>query len=145
MIHAADTYRRGIVGTLAMLLVCATSASAQQLKLSDEITLQNGNCLLRSVADDKEAPPEVLGPQKCAFKISPNGFIQVAVPGNKDEIIVCSCTIAANGTISGPGRENQGPGAYSVTIRGKTKPGTTPVTLLKVGATIQVWEDSKAR
>jgi hypothetical protein len=140
MIHSIAAFRRVVVGALALLLACAASTSAQQLKLSDTIRLTNGVCLLQSTSDDKEAPPEVAGWQKCQFTISPSGFFRVFVPGNKDEIIICVCTIKPNGMIGGSGRENEGPGAYSAIVRGQTKPGTTPANLLKVGALIKVWE-----
>jgi hypothetical protein len=145
MIHFIDMYRRGLVGALAVLLVGAATASAQAAppKLSDTIQLKNGVCTLKSEADDVEAPPE-FGLQHCKFTVDPNGFIQVSVPGSKDDIIVCSCKLQPNGTISGPGREGQGPGAYSVTILGKTKPGTTWAGLMAAGAIIRVLEPSGA-
>jgi hypothetical protein len=145
MIHSIGTYRRGLVGLLAVLLVSAATATAQAgpPKLSDTIQLKNGQCTIKSVADDIEAPPE-FGLQHCKFFVSPNGFIQVSVPGNKDDTIVCSCKLQPNGTISGPGREGQGPGAYSVTILGNTKPGTTWAGLMAAGAIIRVLEPSGA-
>jgi hypothetical protein len=72
--------------------------------------------------------------------MDPNGFFRVIVPGNSDEIIVCTCTIKPDGTITGPARENQGPGAYTATIVGKTKPGTKPANVASVGAIIRVFE-----
>jgi hypothetical protein len=140
MMHSVGAHRRGVVAALALLLASAAPASAGPQKISDTIQLKNGTCVLTSAADDQDAKPEVVGPQHCKFTASPSGFIQVSVPGNADEFIICVCKIAPNGTISGPGRENQGPGAYSVTIIGKTKPGTPPAALLTVGAILRVLE-----
>jgi hypothetical protein len=144
MMHSVRAHRLTAVAALAFLLASAAPAFAGPQKLSDTIQLKNGTCLLTSAAEDKDAKPEVVGPQKCVFKVSPNGFIQISVPGNPDEFIICVCKIAPSGAISGPGREGQGPGAYSVTIVGNTKPGTPPTKLLTTGAIIRVLEPAAA-
>jgi hypothetical protein len=133
MIQAVGT-RRALVGALALLIAATTSASAQNLVLSDTIQIVASNCQLISAGGDKESPPEVAGKQKCVFTGKLNGFWRVYVPGSKDEIIICSCKVAKNGLITGTGREGEGPGAYSVTINGKINPG------IVLNATIRVWE-----
>ena len=109
------------------------------LRLSDTITLRGRSCLLVSDATDVEKPPEKTGPQHCSFKDS-TSLATVAVPGNKDEYIVFQYTVAADGTITGKGREGMNQGAYSCTITGKTKPGTKPGGLMRAGAVIRVME-----
>jgi hypothetical protein len=137
MIHAI---RRGLIGALALLVAGAMPAPAQQLKLSDTITLRDGACWLVSDATDVEKPPEPRGPQRCVFSDTPGALTRAYVPGNKDEYILFQYTIAPDGTITGKGREGLNQGAYSCTITGKTKPGTKPGGLLKAGAVIRVWE-----
>jgi hypothetical protein len=138
MIHAI---RCGLIAALAILVAGAIPASAQtQLKLSDTITLRDGVCWVVSDATDVEKPPEKPGPQHCAFSDSPSSLARVSVPGNPDETIVFEYTIAADGTITGKGREGLNQGAYSCTITGKTRPGTKHGNLLKAGAVIRVWE-----
>ena len=133
MIQAVGT-RRALVGALALLIAATTSASAQNpLKLSDTIQIVASTCQITSAASDIEVPPE-FGKQKCVFTGTLNGFWRVYVPGNKGEIIVCSCKVGKNNAITGTGREGEGPGAYSVTITGKINPG------IVLNATIQVWE-----
>jgi hypothetical protein len=133
MTHAVGI-RRALVGALALLIAGTTSASGQQLVLSDTIQIVASTCQLISAGGDNEKPPEVAGKQKCVFSGKLNGFWRVYVPGNKDEIIVCSCKVGKNGAITGTGREGEGPGAYSVTINGKINPG------IVLNATIRVWE-----
>jgi hypothetical protein len=134
MLHAVGICRRGFVGALALLIAAATSASAQNLKLSDTIQIVGNTCQLISAGGDKEMPPDVAGKQKCVFTGKLNGFWRVYVPGNKDEIIVCSCKVGPNNMITGTGREGEGPGAYSATITGVVHPG------IVLNAMIRVWE-----
>jgi hypothetical protein len=134
MIDSFGIYRRGLIGALAILVAGVAPASGQAgMKLSDTIQLQGRTCVIVSVASDIEVPPE-FGKQKCVFTGKLNGFWRVSVPGNKDEIIICSCKVGANGAMTGTGRENEGPGAYSVMITGTVKPGIVP------NAIIRVWE-----
>jgi hypothetical protein len=144
MMHSVGAHRPTAVAALALLLSSAAPASAGPQKLSDTIRLVNGTCLLNSAADDKDAKPEPAGWQKCKFTVSPSGFIQISVPTDPDEFIICVCKIAPSGAISGQGREGQGAGAYSVTIVGNTKPGTPPTKLLTAGAIIRVFEPAAA-
>jgi hypothetical protein len=139
MIHAL---RCGLIGALAFLVAGAIPASAQnRLRLSDTITLRDGVCWLTSDATDVEKPPEKTGPQRCTFSETPaSALARVSVPGNPDETIVFEYAIAADGTITGKGREGLNQGAYSCTITGKTRPGTKHGGLPKAGAVIRVWE-----
>ena len=144
MIHAVDTCRRVLLGAFALVLAGATTASAQTpLKLSDTITLRAGTCWLVSDSTDsgtsiEKAEPK--GARRCTFAADPVFNARVTVPGDKDEIINFNFTIKPDGTIMGQGREGEGPGAYSCTITGKTKPGTKPGDLMKAGAIFRVWE-----
>jgi hypothetical protein len=138
MIHSV---RRGLIGALALLVAGALPAPAQtRLKLSDTITLRDGACWLVSDATDIEKPPEPKGPQHCIFADSPSSLARVSVPGNTDETTVFEYTIAADGTITGKGREGLNQAAYPCTITGKTRPGTKHGALLKAGAVIRIWE-----
>ena len=144
MIHAVDTCHRVLIGAFALMLAGATNASAQTpLKLSDTITLRAGTCRLVSDATDSGTAiekPEARVPRRCTFAADPVFNARVTVPGDKDEIINFNFTIKPDGTIAGQGREGEGPGAYSCTITGKTKPGTKPADLMKAGAVFRVWE-----
>ena len=133
MFHVARIHRRVLIGALAMLVAGVAPASAKGLQLSDTIQIHGASCLIVSAASDIEAPPE-FGKAKCVFTGKLNGFWRVYVPGNKDEIIVCSCKVSPNGAMTGTGRENEGPGAYSVTITGTVTLGAAPT------AIIRVWE-----
>jgi hypothetical protein len=134
MTHVARFSKHGLIGALAMLVAGITPAAAGPgLQLSDTITIKGASCVIVSVANDIEVPPE-FGKQKCVFTGKLNGAWRVDVPGNKDEIIICSCKVGPNGVMTGVGRENQGPGAYSVTITGKVSIGAAPT------AVIRVWE-----
>ena len=144
MIHAVDPYRRVLIGAFALSLAGTTSASAQTpLKLSDTITLRAGTCWLVSDAADSGTSiekPEPKVPRRCTFTSDPVFNARVTVPGDKEEIINFNFTIKPDGTITGQGREGEGPGAYSCTVTGKTKPGTKPADLMKAGAIFRVWE-----
>jgi hypothetical protein len=137
-------YRRGLIGAFALLLAGGATASAQtRLKLSDTITLRAGTCWLVSDPTDSGTAiekPEPKAVRRCTWASDPVWNAKVAVPGDKDEIINFNFTIKPDGTITGQGREGLGPGAYSCSITGKTKPGTKPGDLMKAGAVIRVWE-----
>ena len=136
MIYAV---RRGLITVLALLVAGAMPASAQNLKLSDTITLRDGTCWLVSDTTDVEKPPEAGPPTLHLYRLA-GSLARAAVPGNADETIVFEYTIAPDGTIRGKGREGLNQGAYSCTITGKTRPGTKHGGLLKAGAVIRVWE-----
>jgi hypothetical protein len=144
MIHPVDTYRRVLVGALALLLTGATTASARTpMKLSDTITFRAGSCWIVSDTTDsgtaiEKAEPR--GARRCKFTADPIWNGRISVPGDKDESIDFNITIAPDGTITGQGREGEGPGAYECTITGKTRPGAGLNNYRTVGAVLRVWE-----
>ncbi len=141
MTQTDATYRRALIGAFAMLAVGATAASAQMpQRLSDTITLRDGTCMLVSDASDQDKIPEVRGPQRCRIFMDPAGIAHVTVPGNPDETMLFQVFIKPDGTLTGKGREGEGPAAYSCTVTGRVKPGTAPANLPKTNGVIRVWE-----
>lgn len=163
MIHVAETFRRGLIGALAILVAGTISASAQMapmaphmpapprpppglLKLSDTIQvfgIKFNQCAMQSEAGDKDERPEPkVGPVNCVFSGKVNGMFRVTVAGNPDETIICQCTVSGkppNLTVRGKGREGVGPGAYSVVINGSLYGSVTNGSLI-----VRVWEPPSA-